>query len=183
MRGPYQRDLAITWLRDEPLAALVDALALEFAQEPYDWRRALRRHLDTPVLAQGMATISTLASDAGVSTFNPLIDPAFVAALSRAGGWRGYMNRTDVLTSLFSDLLPDEVLRRTSKATFGRSAFNAYSRAFVREWDGQGVDPTLVDVAALRATWQAETPHGMSYALLQSCWLATQPIGAPPTVV
>ena len=71
----------------------------------------------------------------------------------------------------FGDLLPAPVLERSSKATFNRVAFGPRCRAFVDSWDGAGVDRSVVDPDRLRATWQEEQVHALSFALLQSVWL------------
>jgi asparagine synthase (glutamine-hydrolysing) len=181
MQGMYQRTLGVTWLREEALSALTRALAADAAAEPMEWRRAVRRHLRTRTVRSGLATLDSLAREADVASFHPLLDTAFVDALCRAGGRSGYLDRTATLRALFGDHLPEAVLTRTTKATFGRAAFNEYSRAFVAQWNGDGIDGDLVDVDALRAVWRAEVPHGMSYALLQASWLAAQGGDGGPT--
>ena len=183
MTGMHERQLGIKWLKAEPLRSLTRVLADESASEPLDWRRALYRHLSLPSVHYGMATLDRLAADSGWTNTHPFLDIAFLDALARVGGRRGFASRTAALRELFGDFLPDQVLARPTKATFGRVIFSDHSRAFVESWDGNGIDPELVDADALRATWQAATPHAMSSALLQSCWLGTQPTGteSPPT--
>jgi asparagine synthase (glutamine-hydrolysing) len=82
-----------------------------------------------------------------------MLDPAFLAALAYAGGRYGLGGRTAVMRMLLSDLLPDRVLARDTKATFDSAFFNRHSREFARGWDGGSIDPELVDTDRLRAAW------------------------------
>jgi asparagine synthase (glutamine-hydrolysing) len=75
---------------------------------------------------------------------------------------------------LFGDLLPDDVLARTTKSGFDRAFWSEPSRAFAAEWDGAGADPELVDVEALRQEWMSPEPDPRSFTLLQAAWLASR---------
>jgi asparagine synthase (glutamine-hydrolysing) len=87
------------------------------------------------------------------------------------GGRHGLGDRTATLRGLFAALLPDEVLTRQDKATFGPAFFGPASRSFARDWDGGGIDAALVDAGALRRTWLAERVHWQSSDLIHRCWL------------
>jgi asparagine synthase (glutamine-hydrolysing) len=76
------------------------------------------------------------------------------------------------MQALFGDVLPDDVLARSSKASFDGAFWNDSSRAFASGWDGRGVDQALVDVDALREEWASESPDPRSFTLAQSVWLA-----------
>ncbi|WP_156252159.1 asparagine synthase-related protein [Pseudactinotalea terrae] len=115
-----------------------------------------------------------VASDYDVRAINPLIHPDFLAALARAGGFWGYNGRTSVMKALFADVLPPSVLTRGSKGAFNRAYSGRYTQAFAREWDGTGVDTSLVDVVALRSQWLSDTPTMSAAMLLHSAWLGTQ---------
>ena len=82
------------------------------------------------------------------------------------------------MTSLFGDLLPEDVLDRRTKASFDGAFWNEPSRAFARRWDGSGVDDDVVDVDALRAEWSKESPDPRTYTLAQSVWLRTRAASA-----
>jgi asparagine synthase (glutamine-hydrolysing) len=76
------------------------------------------------------------------------------------------------MTELFGDLLPEPVLARTSKASFGGVFWGQASRRFAQEWDGTGLETSLVDAEALRAEWLAPVPVYGSALPLHAAWLA-----------
>jgi asparagine synthase (glutamine-hydrolysing) len=115
---------------------------------------------------------SILARAAGVELSSPLLDPEFIHAVARAGGFRGPGDRTATLQQLAGDLLPPQVLSRRTKAVFNRAYISNYSLRFAESWSGEGVDLELVDPDGLRRTWLDQPPHWMSAALLQQAWLA-----------
>ncbi|WP_165368017.1 asparagine synthase-related protein [Phytoactinopolyspora endophytica] len=165
-----------TWLRPAVRREHVRRAAADEAAEPLRWDRAtwwLRRQRASSVLFDNYAA---LAAEYGVVAHHPFADATFLASLARAGGGWGYPGRTAMMRMLFSDLLPDEVLRRSSKAGFDRAFMGEATREFARSWDGSGVNTELVDPEALRAAWCSDRPSTMSGLLLQSAWLAAQPV-------
>ena len=103
-----------------------------------------------------------------------------LAALPRG---RRFQGRTEALQTLFAHLLPHEVATRTSKAVFSAALWGEESRTLAEAWDGEGVDPDIVDVDALIRRWRIERQPG-PHVLLQSIWLGTvapQPAAAPST--
>ena len=80
---------------------------------------------------------------------------------------------------LFASFLPDELLKRPTKALFNRVVFGEHSHAFVSRWNGGGVPSNLVDTEVLRRFWAAPKAHALSFALLQSAWPAEQSAAAP----
>ena len=74
------------------------------------------------------------------------------------------------MSELFGDVLPPQVLDRSSKATFDSVFFNDHSRAVTAEWGGDGVDEALVNAAELRLTWKKSEVDARSLSLLQSLW-------------
>jgi len=168
-----RRDLGIErdWLtpaarREAQRLARADALA-----QPLWWSNGVRHLLMHRGSRIGMANLSAVAAGAGVDLVHPLLDPAFVESVARWGGRLGPVGRTDALRRLFADLLPDEVLSRTTKARFNASAFNRHAEAFIATWRGVGVDPHMVDADRLRAAWATRLPATLP--LLQSAWLAS----------
>ena len=73
-----------------------------------------------------------------------------------------------------SDLLPDDVLTRPTKATFNGAFWSVHARAFAERWNGDGVDTGLVDPEQVRRAWVAEQPPPNAFALVQQAWLATE---------
>jgi asparagine synthase (glutamine-hydrolysing) len=76
------------------------------------------------------------------------------------------------MNALAGDLLPANVLGRTSKAYFNRVFFGEHTRAFAASWSGEGLDERLIDPEALRREWLSEVPDFRTSLLLQSAWLA-----------
>lgn len=93
------------------------------------------------------------------------------------------------MVEVFGDLLPAEILTRQTKAHFQAVAWNRHTSAFIRDWDGTGIDPALVDVEVLRRHWQAndsstqpQTPYAyQSAVLLQAAWVAQHGGSTPLT--
>jgi asparagine synthase (glutamine-hydrolysing) len=83
-----------------------------------------------------------------------------------------------MMRKLFEDLLPVEILTRRSKARFDQVLWGPRTRTFARDWDGAGVDPTLVNHERLRAAWRAEKPLYGSWTVLQAAWLHSHDAGA-----
>lgn len=168
------RGLRSPWLRPGAWRDLHTALADDVAGEPANRRRALFRHLCQRGVVLFQQNFSGLAAEHEVLDLHPFLDPSVVASLAVAGGRFGFAGRTTAMTHLFADLLPDEVLRRSTKARFNRCAFCVHSRAFAASWDGRGIDEDLVEPELLARAWAAEEPSFLSFALLQAAWLATR---------
>jgi asparagine synthase (glutamine-hydrolysing) len=163
-RPPYQR-----WLRPEALDHTAGAMADDQADDPLSWVRwQLARPRATDLL---ISTIGQLCAFEGSQFVAPFLEPRFLAALGAWGGPLGKGDRTEVMTALFSDVLPGPVLSRTSKASFGGVFWGPASRAFAEAWDGTGLDPGLIDPDALRQAWTAPVPVYGSALPLHAAWL------------
>ena len=147
--------------------AAADACAEPLRYNSATWSITRRR---------SFATIShnhaAAAAEYGIRASDPLLDHHFVAALAHAGGPVGYPGRTATMLALFSDVLPQAVLCRTTKASFNRAHAGAATREFARTWDGSGVDEHMVDVERLRSVWLSDEPTMATGVLLHSAWLA-----------
>jgi asparagine synthase (glutamine-hydrolysing) len=166
--GPPQ---GLPWLRPAAQREFVDRWARMAADEPLGWAARLRNVGACRYLRVGIQSLDVLAAPHGVRIGHPFTDVTLTEALARLP-WRGrYRDRTEGLRMLVGALLPDEVLRRTSKALFDEAFWTAGSREFAAAWDGTGLDPDLVDADALRREWQSEQPLAQSYLLLQQAWL------------
>ena len=121
-------------------------------------------------LRLGARSLDLLAADHDVAVHQPFLDPAFVGSLAALQRGRRFRGRTEALLTLFPDLLPREVATRTSKAGFSAALWGEESRALAAAWDGEGVDPEIVDVDALKRRWRTEGRPG-PHVLLQSIWL------------
>ncbi|WP_141711666.1 asparagine synthase-related protein [Jiangella alba] len=178
VRRQMSGDAQQPWLRPAVARRHRRLLAADEGSEPLAWDRSLwwvrhRRAVDAVI-----ANYSALGAEFDVAVGHPLLDTGFLAALTRFGGRWGFAGRTALMRILFADVLPDEILRRSSKASFDRAYMGEPTRAFARDWDGSGVDAALVDPETLRAGWLSDRPSTLSGTLLQQAWLAAQP--SPP---
>ncbi len=167
----------LSWLRPEPARAAANLAAAARAEQPRSWRRSVDWLVRRRQLCASRWTLSLLAADAGALVSHPLLDPAFLSALKRAGGRLGFGDRTAVMRAVFADALPDAVLSRPTKAHYEEVLWGSRSREFAARWDGGGIDGDLVDSAALRREWLKREPHGGSVLLLQAAWLSEQGSG------
>ena len=180
LRRSRAKDLEMMeWLRPDTRRRL-DRLSRMGFEEPVRWSSAIehaaaRRDVILPFRAQ-----QRLARAGGHRVAAPLLDPSFVAAFARAGGHSGWGGRTATMKTLAGDLLPADVVGRTSKAYFNRVFFGEESRAFAAAWSGRGLDEALIDPEALRREWLSEVPDFRTSLLLQSAWLADRQSGLTP---
>jgi asparagine synthetase B (glutamine-hydrolysing) len=160
----------LPWLTPRAQAMYASRLAGS-AEVPRRWDRQLAWMSGRRSMTVAAETLAVLAEDAGARVLSPLLAPGFLGALATHGGRHGMGDRTATLRRLFSGLLPEAVLARPDKATFGPVFFGPATRRFAADWDGSGVDPALVDAGALRRTWLAERVHWQSSDLIHRCWL------------
>jgi asparagine synthase (glutamine-hydrolysing) len=166
------------WLRPSERAAYVSA-RLAASDEPLRWNARVAALTRKRYLAVAFSSLQAFADDTGTLLLHPFLDTGFLAALARAGGVRGWGDRTATTAALFGELLPREIITRASKATFDDISWSEPSRDFARNWNGAGIDEELVDPDALRAEWLKPTPRFGTATLLQSTWLhANQPSAA-----
>jgi hypothetical protein len=172
LRPSCARDLEqMTWLRPAATHQL-DRLSRRGFEEPVAWHSAIRHVAARRDVVLPFHAMQRLAESSGQRVEAPLLDAGFVGALARAGGRGGLGGRTAIMNALAGDLLPANVVGRTSKAYFNRVFFGEESRAFAAAWSGRGLDDTLVDTEALRREWLSEVPDFRTSMLLQSAWLA-----------
>jgi asparagine synthase (glutamine-hydrolysing) len=174
----FRRDspiCALPWLRPEVRTHAGRRVARELTRCPRTWAPRMAFTARWRAWRLSVRCVAALAADQGATLTAPFMDPAFLAALGAAGGRWGWGDRTATIRALFSDVLPERVLTRRSKAEFSEPFFGEETRSFAAEWDGStGIDPRLIDAAALKAMWSAPKPNFLSSSLLQSIWLATQ---------
>jgi asparagine synthase (glutamine-hydrolysing) len=169
-------DVGFPWLRPAMHKEVVAEMRAEVARQPLSHSADTARLASRRVVTVGLHNQDLLAREHGVRQVHPLVEPSFVRALQRFGGHLGlrWLSRTAMMRTLGSDLLPDDVLSRTTKATFNGAAINTHARAFAQRWDGSGVDTDVVDPEILRREWLSERPHAGSFALLQAARLAEE---------
>lgn len=163
---PYQ-----SWLRPKAFEQIACSLAAEMASDPLRWDRyqVVNRRRRSPDRTQ--RSFERLCELEGSRFCAPFLDETFISSLAAWGGWFGKGDRTGVMTSLFSELLPEALLSRRSKASFGAVFWGPASRQFAEGWDGTGIDTDLVDPERLRAAWLAPVPVYGSALPLHAAWL------------
>jgi asparagine synthase (glutamine-hydrolysing) len=173
-RRVAQTSVQRRWLRPAAFERHVQLAAADAAGEPFGYGAATR----AVVRRRSFATIThnhtAAAAHYGIGASDPLLDHRFVAALALAGGRTGYPGRTAAMQALFSDVLPQAVLRRTTKAAFNHVHAGAATRDFAQTWDGCGVDHDLVDAQRLRSVWLSDEPTMATGLLLHRAWLASK---------
>jgi hypothetical protein len=156
-----------TWLQPSAWEEAIARTRAAEASYPLLWNRALRRWPSDRYHRALSSTLALLAADHKVVLVNPFLEPTSLVALAAEGGFAGFRSRAKALQRLVGDLLPEAVMTRTSKATFGQPLFGVHFRAFCDRWAGDGVDLELVDAERLRVAWDSPTPDFRSALLLQ----------------
>lgn len=162
----------LPWLRPSGQRRFAAAAAAEAAAEPRGVVARMGFTLDLRYLRVGREALAAAAGDGDVLIGHPLCAPELWSAIAAAAAARrGFHDHTHALRALFGGWLPDAVLARSDKATFGEAFWHHHSRAFARDWDGGGVPADLVDAAALREHWQRASPAAPTMTLMQCAWL------------
>lgn len=170
-RDPYP----LPWLRPRARRAIVAAEARDRARVPVFYDEMLHvAWWPTRYRWMFVHTFQRVGAEHDVQVVHPLAEPAFIAQVGADAGPAGYATRAEAMGRVFDDVVPRAVLERTSKAGFNRPFFNRYSREFVEQWDGSGVDRRLVDAEVLWQVWNREgASHPLTDSLLQTAWLAS----------
>jgi asparagine synthase (glutamine-hydrolysing) len=161
------------WLTQKGRRLLLGA-ARDDVRAPLHWGR------ETHLMARRRASrelarcFQSVADDHDVQVRHPLLAPEFLAALAAEGGRWGFAGRTDLMRHLFSDLLPDSLLARSTKAHFGAVRWGATEREFAERWDGSGLPEDLIDPERIREEWLSERPGGVSVLPLHAAWLHSE---------
>jgi asparagine synthase (glutamine-hydrolysing) len=166
-----RRELPAEWLLPHSQARYHELLADDEADEPLGWPASMQWQLRRRSPVVGSHNLALLAAEHGTALCEPLLDPDFVASLSAVAGSLGFPGRTRAMRAVFGRLLPDELLARSTKAYTTSMVFGPWSRQFIEQWPGDGVDQTLVDSIALQRAWAADSPPIGTMLLLQQAWL------------
>ena len=183
MPGPVRRMAATRaarnsvqsrWLRPAALARHARLAAADATVEPLRFDRAKWMITRRRSFATIRHNHAEAAREFGLVASDPLLDPRFVAAIAQWAGRWGFDGRTAAMHALFSDILPEPVLTRSTKAAFNHAHAGDETRRFASTWDGSGVDTELVDPERLRQVWLSAEPTMAAGLLLQSAWLSHQ---------
>jgi hypothetical protein len=179
LRTPFIRrrfPASFQWLTASANDRFKREWAAAAARQPARWDTSRRWLLRRRYLRILQETLALLGGDEGTALHNPYLDPAVVESVARAGGPLGWRTRNDAIGAIFDSLVPASVAGRTSKASGNEMFFSEHSRAFVARWDGQGINPDMVDAARLRQEWASTNPDPHTLSLIQTTWLASHDI-------
>jgi asparagine synthetase B (glutamine-hydrolysing) len=172
-RLPHRSALMrLRWLTEAGHAQLHHRQSVSARSSPATWSDAVEEYIRSRYLECLRSTLDTLVASTGARLVEPFYDVRLMRAVVSVAPDHGFAGRDVALTSLFGDLLPADVLRRSTKAEFSETLWGPAARAFATRWDGGGVDPDLVDVELLRAEWLRERPDGRAAPLMQRAWCA-----------
>ena len=131
--------VAKSWLRPEAQEHFAAAAAADKAAEPLHWGASLRRLPRTRAWNLGFHNQDLCAAADGVTVLRPLQDARFLAALSRSAPPWGFADRDTAMRVLFASFLPDELLRRPTKAVVQPGGFRRAQprlRLALERWRG-----------------------------------------------
>ena len=165
-----RRDDPFPWLHPAASRQVLTGLLGERDAEPHRFGRRVVWHTARRDLRTTCANLDLIAADSDVLTVNPLVDPGFVSALAQRYRRHGPAERAALLTEIGAGELPQVVTAPRPKAHFLEVFLRAPTRALVTGWDGDGLDPGLVDVPALRNVWSRWPIPGATAALVQQVW-------------
>jgi hypothetical protein len=149
-------------------------------RRPAWWWAALRQ------VQIGIELLRRLGAELRVEVCHPLIDPVVTRALGHLPANRATSG------ALFGDLLPPRLLAQPPTPTHRNGFWGRHSLELTEAWNGEDVDPALVDPEALRVQWSLPRPDARTFLLLQAVALArerrtiatpvagAQPVGSEP---
>lgn len=167
-----RRLLNMSWLRPNALRA-IRRRYLTRALEKRGASRMLETLHENRSFELARSAYDAIASDTGTLLCEPFWDHRFHLAAMASLPHEGFSSRNAAIAGFFGDLLPPDVSSRSTKAVFTEVFWGPASRAFAEQWDGDGLDPDLVDPARLRREWTKPRPDFRSITPLQAAWLAT----------
>jgi len=170
------RDYRAEWLDADLRQRYFRQAATLAADEPLRPSGWFGQYLTRPSVSVGHAAVRTYHARFGLRWEAPLVDPEFMGSMRAALRWYDYRGRRHLLRSLFSDLLPDEIIERRTKARFNSALFGPCTRDFAARWNGEGT-PEGVDGEWLKAHWQSQPVSAGTASLLHHVWLAVEGTG------
>jgi asparagine synthetase B (glutamine-hydrolysing) len=169
----------LPWLVPEAQQEVWAAWTADVAAEPLRWQNRAAWCRRRRYIQVGLRSLDCLAAEQRVEIHSPFVDPCFAATLAALPRERRFLTRGAAMLELFAGLLPAEVLGRRTKSNFDDAFWSTHSRRFADEWNGEGVDQTIVDPDALRAQWAKPNPDARTFLQLQSAALGREAPSAP----
>ncbi|WP_420453067.1 asparagine synthase-related protein [Ilumatobacter sp.] len=161
------------WLDERGRAAHRAALDAD-RRRALTMKQFLRDYRSSRALVIGERRLAEQARRFGLDYFAPLLDINVICDLAASIPDHHFINRSLVVRRHFADLLPPEILHRTSKVYFSEAIYSTATHEFARRWDGvTGIPTPYVDAEVLRRTW-LDASDARSGLMLQAAWLATR---------
>lgn len=173
------RDDPFPWLHRAVSRRVLTGLERERQAEPRRFDRRVLWHTARRDLRTTCAGLDLIAADSDVLVVNPLVDPGFVTALAQRYGPHSLTDRAALLAEAGAGALPAAVSARRPKAHFLEVFLRTPTRALVSQWDGHGLDLSLVDGPALRQAWSQWPVPGGTAVLVQQVWASRQQRSVP----
>jgi asparagine synthase (glutamine-hydrolysing) len=165
------------WLTPAARAEVVRRLAAARVATRLRWDVDVVRFVRSRSALLGRAGLQRVGARHGVRVLSPLMTAEFADAFASESGPVGPGTRSEAMRHLASDLLPEDVLTRTTKAVFGALVWGPEFRRFVSAWSPDDLDPHLgglVDPVSLHAAWSEARPLFPSMLLAQHAWLRSR---------
>jgi asparagine synthase (glutamine-hydrolysing) len=169
-----RRGRGLSWLRPVARREVERKYRTMLRRRGPSWAEAIRRIPESRNFELTQSVFAAMARDADVSLVQPFFDPGFIRAVGESAPRRGFPSRAAAMELHFGDVLPPQVIERTTKAVFDELHGGRVSRAFAQGWDGGGLDPAWVDVEELRREWLSPRPNYRSLTALNAAWLASE---------
>ncbi|MGC0142898.1 asparagine synthase-related protein [Pseudactinotalea sp. Z1732] len=162
------------WLTDAAAREFWNDFLREEVHEPLSLRSSLEVQCSARTRAALAQTYAAMATEYGSTVEDPFWHGEFLDSYIRHAPRYGYGDRTEAMTAVFGQVLPKEILRRSSKAHFNSAYFGRSAQEFARQWDGTGVDADVVNVEELRLALLHDPVPAPVGLLMQQAWLAQQ---------
>lgn len=166
--------ILLPWLRPKVQQEVWNRWVATVASQPLRWQGRFAWYRRLRYIRLGLENLGRLAADFRVQAHHPFIDAGFSAAVAGLPREDRFLGRTAAMRELFGGLLPQEVATRRSKSHYDFAFWTVHSRSLAEAWEGEAVDPELVDPDVLRDEWAQPNPDSRTYALLQSVALARE---------
>jgi asparagine synthase (glutamine-hydrolysing) len=176
IRVRLRRRPGLSWLRPVARREVERRYRAMLRYRSPSWAEAIRRIPESRNFELTQSIFAAMARDAEVSLVQPFFDPGFIRAVGESAQRRGFPSRAAAMELHFGDVLPAQVIERTTKAVFDELHGGRVSRAFAQGWDGGGLDPAWVEVEALRREWLSPRPNYRSLTALNAAWLASREV-------
>lgn len=174
IRITSRRGLRLPWLRPHARREVKRRFYANSARKTGDPRQDLDQLRFSRYFELVRSAFEAFARAEDTYLCEPFFERSFHEAAFAATPPGGFSSRNAAMAHFFGEIMPREVVMRETKAVFTEVFWGPDSRAFAEQWDGSGLDHSLIDPEALRRVWAKPRPDLRSLTPLQAAWLASQ---------